>query len=170
MPGEPVPQAHDECADQLVGRIKRGKLRKRAAPQALYHSDRRCRRSRSGDVAEEAGANLVERHRATVALKQSADLFVAGTLRRLLWHGLTVCSVRDDDAARALPSPHSSAGNQKPLVQDAASATAGADAAGTERSGPSPRAQATGTWLGLSCLRPPTIRPLDDPDTPDCHG
>jgi hypothetical protein len=59
---------------------------------------------------------LVERHRAVVALKQGADLFVAGTWRRFLRHRLTVRGERNDDAVRALPSPHSSAGNQQTAI------------------------------------------------------
>src|SRR3954463_13163992 len=81
MTRKPVPQAHDQRADQFVRRIDRLELGQLAAPQALYHLDRRYPHSRRGNVAEEPGAHLMEWHGAPVtkSARTSSSVAVGGT-------------------------------------------------------------------------------------------
>ena len=69
MAGEPVPQADDQRANELVGGIDAVEHRDFAAPQRLHHPDRRALHGGRGDVAKEARAHSKERQRTVVALE-----------------------------------------------------------------------------------------------------
>src|SRR3546814_14266549 len=84
MPGQVVPEPLHESIEQFVDLLNTVKGRQFATPKVLDDLKRRGRNRGRCDIAQEAGAYLVERHGALMLRQQCLGRLNARPLSRLL--------------------------------------------------------------------------------------